>query len=82
MKVFMAVWFIVLAIMTTIAAIDVLGHRGWGYHPSDVWGGLLMMVFGVPALGVFMLIQSVVEAWTRRIYGPDPLDKKSHDDVG
>ena len=71
-KVFMVFWFGVVGLITGSAAIDVFGHMGWGYRLNDVLGGLLMMVLGVPAWFFFTLVQDVVSAWTRRVYGPDP----------
>jgi hypothetical protein len=74
MKMFTIFWVGCVATLTGSAALDVLGHFGWGFHPKDVWGGLLMLAFSVPMWGVFWLIQQIVSAGTRFWYGPEPTE--------
>ena len=75
LKVFIALWYAVITLITTSAAIDVFGHMGWGYHLNDVWDGLLMMVLGVLVFAFLTLVQRVVSGAAGRIYGPDQSEK-------
>jgi hypothetical protein len=81
LKVFLILWYVVLGVITSCAAIDVFGHMGWGYRLKDFLGCLLMMVLGIPMWLFFTLIQDIVGAWTRRVYGPDPSEHREDDKV-
>ena len=74
-KVFMVLWLLGVGAITLSAAADVVGHLGWGYHPRDVLGGMLMMAFGCTAIPFFVLVHALVTEATRAIYGPEPAPK-------
>ena len=79
---FLALWFGVLGLFTASAAIDVFGRLGWGFQLKDVLGGLLMIALGFLFWGFSALIQDVLSALTRRVYGPDPSEHRQDDKVG
>lgn len=69
---FAVLWLTTIVGLTAAAWLDVAAKLGWGYEPKDIWGGLLMIVFG----GLFWvfanLVNDLVLAISRRLYGPEP----------
>jgi hypothetical protein len=65
-------WLAAFAVLTAAACLDVAAKLGWGHEAKDVWGGLLMIVFG----GLFWvfanLVNDLILAISRRFYGPEP----------
>lgn len=65
-------WLLTVAALTFAAFVDVIAKLDWGYEVKDIWGGLLMIVFGCAFWGFATLINLVVLAISRRVYGPEP----------
>ena len=65
-------WLTAVVALTGAAVLDIVADLGWGYEAKDVWGGLLMVVFG-GAFWVFAtVVNHVVLAISRRLYGTEP----------
>lgn len=69
---FMILWLTGFSAVIGAAAIDVIAHVGWGFEAKDIWGGLLMIVFGCAFWVLATIINHVVLGISRRLYGPEP----------
>jgi hypothetical protein len=65
-------WLLAFAWITGAAALDLIWNLGWGHEPRDIWGGLLMMVFGCAFWVFATFINHVVLSVSRRLFGPEP----------
>lgn len=68
----MVLWLLGVAALTSAATADAIGKLGWGYATKDIWGGLLMLVFGCGFWVLATFVNYIVLAISRRIYGPEP----------
>jgi hypothetical protein len=71
----LVIWLVLVSAMTGAATLDVTVGLGWGFSSREVWGGVGMMLFGCVFWLFTRAIMSVNLAITRRLYGPEPLDR-------
>ena len=73
-NIFLSLWAIFFLGRFALSLIDLVGGFGWGYTWTDAWSSLGFAGFA-GALWLFMaLIQSILLAYVRQTYGPEPLD--------
>lgn len=65
-------WLMAVVAFTGAAVLDVVANLGWGHEAKDIWGGLLMAIFGCAFWGLATVVNHVVLAISRRLYGPEP----------
>lgn len=78
MTVLLVLWFVVVALLTATAAVDVIAGLGWGYEARDVVGHLLVLGMGGLFVPFFWGVKTVVSALTQRIYGVEPSDAREN----
>jgi hypothetical protein len=71
---FVACWVVFFTGRFLVAMADWMGKLGWGYTTADIWGSLGFVAFA----GFFWLfataIRSMMLAYIRHTYGPDPTE--------